>query len=247
MIPGVMKRSMNPHSKENRGFTLLELLVAITMFGVVATIVYGTLNAVLSRTNAISRASDSFEMAKNCMERMTLDLTGLYVEPFPLYAIPGLNDPPDPYRILAKIELTGGNRFSTLRFASTEHLKISAFPNSKLAEIRYYVTSSGDPDQGYLLRRADTAFPYDIDQTAQKSDNDPIMCTNIVALEFTFYDSKEKTEEEWDSDSDFYKNATPIAVGIHLELKSENITRSFYTRVTLPVYRIPRQQQQENK
>lgn len=230
---------IKPGTRGKRGFTLLELLIAITMFGVVATIVYSTLNAVLSKTNDISRASDSFEMAKTCIERMTLDLTGLYVEPFPLYAVPGLSDPADPYRFLAKIELAGGNRFSTLRFTSTEHLEISDFPDTRLAEIRYYITPSDDPDQGYLLRRADTAFPYDIDQNARQSDNDPIMCTNIAALEFTLYETDDKTEEEWDSDSDFSKNTTPIAVGIHLELESGNTTRSFYTRVALPVYRIP--------
>lgn len=241
-MPGRIKYITKQQSEGNRGFTLIELLVAITMFGIVATILYGSLNAILSRTNAIARASDNFEMAKNCMERMTLDLTGIYVDPFPLYSPPALTGPADPYRFISKIDLAGGNRFSTLRFTSTEHLKISGFADSRLAEIRYYVTSSDDPGQGYLLHRADTAFPYDIDQNAQKSDNDPILCTNIVALKFTFYDAEGKTEEEWDSDSDFYKNSTPIAVGIHLELKSHNITRSFYTRVTLPVYRTPKKE-----
>ncbi|NOY69510.1 MAG: prepilin-type N-terminal cleavage/methylation domain-containing protein [Deltaproteobacteria bacterium] len=242
MTDRLTKYIMKPQITDKQGFTLIELLVAITMFGVVATIVYSSLNAILSRTNAIARASDSFEMAKNCMERMTFDLTGIYVEPFPLYSPPGFSGPDDPYRFLAKIDLAGGNRFSTLRFTSTEHLGLSGFADSRLAEIRYYVTASDDPDQGYLLRRADTAFPYDIDQNAQLSDNDPIMCTNIVALEFTFYDAEEKTEEDWDSDSDFYKNTTPVAVGIHLELASGNNTRSFYTRVPLPVFRMAKKE-----
>jgi len=234
-----VKYISKPIHDNERGFTLIELLVAITMFGVVAAMVYGTLNAVLSKTNIIATASDNFEMAKTCMERMSLDLAGIYVEPFPLYSKPGLTDPPDPYRVESKIEFVGGSRFSTLRFASTEHLKIGNFPDSRLAEIRYYVTSSDDPDQGFVLRRADTAFPYGIDPNAQKSDNDPVLCANITALDFTFFKADGNSEQSWDSDSEMYGLSTPVAVEIHLEIGSENTTRSFYTRVELPVFRLP--------
>ncbi len=219
------------------GFTLLELLIAIVMFAVVATIVYSTFNAVLSRNKEIAEGSDVFDMAKNCLGRMSIDLTAAYVEPFPLYKPPGTGSPPDPYRFFGEQSFAGGKTFSRLRFVSTDHLPITDPTDSDLAEIRYYVTQGSDPDAGGILRRADTAYPYNIDDNRQKSENDPILCTGVEAFTLTYYDANGNPHDTWDSDSDFDKNATPRAVAIHLEIKSKTGTRSFYTRVNFPVYR----------
>ena len=231
--------------KRRNGFTLLELLIAIAMFVVIATIVYSTFNAVLSRNRAIAEGADTFEMAKNCLDRMTFDLSATYVEPFPLYKPPGITENPDPYRFFGEQRSLGGASFSELRFVSTDHLPITDPTDSDLAEIRYYVTQGSDPDAGGVLRRADTAYPYNIDDHLQKSEDDPVLCTGIEAFTLTFYDVNGDAHDTWDSDSDFNDNATPRAVAIHLEIKAGTGTRSFDTRVSLPVYRDSRED--ENK
>ncbi len=231
MSPTVLK-------KKNAGFTLLELLIAISIFAVLATIVYSSLNAVLSKNNAIKGGVAVFEMAKNCLSRMSQDLTSIYVTQYPEYETPNMENPPDPYRIVGEQEFSGAANFPKLRFASTAHLPISTDATAGLAEIRYYVEKTEDSDDGYVLKRGDTPFPYDIDVDGYLEDrNDPILCEGIESLDFTYYDAEGNTHETWDSDSPSQKYATPRAVMISLTVKTKNGSHSFSTRVDIPVFR----------
>ncbi len=233
------------------GFTLIEILVSISIFAVLATMVYSSLNAVLSRNEAIKEAGNVHEMAKNALNRMTMDLTAMFVEQYPKYQVPGINDPPDPYRVLGEEDYVRGNLSSRLTFASTEHLGISSDIVSGLGRIVYYVEAPGDrpgdrftdrpgdrDEQGLLLIRSDKPFPYDIDpDSPMDTVQDPVLCEGIESFSLTFVDENGQTHREWNSDSETYRFATPRAVIIHMKVASNNATHDFTTRVDIPVYR----------
>lgn len=233
------------------GFTLIEILVSISIFAVLATMVYSSLNAVLSRNEAIREAGNVHDMAKNALNRMTMDLRAMYVEQYPEYQVPGINDPPDPYRVVGKEDYVGGNPVSRLTFVSTEHLGISSDSASGLGRIVYYVETPGDrpgerftgrpgdrDDRGLLLIRSDKPFPYDIDPDSPvNSAADPILCEGIETFSLTFVDENGQTRREWNSDSETHRFATPRAVIIHMKVASENGTHDFTSRVDIPVYR----------
>lgn len=237
--------------RRTAGFTLIEILVSISIFAVLATMVYSSLNAVLSRNEAIKEAGNVHEMAKNALNRMTMDLTAMFVEQYPEYQVPGINDPPDPYRVLGEEDYVRGNLSSRLSFVSTEHLGISSDIVSGLGRIVYYLEQPGDrpgdrfadrsgngDGQGLLLKRSEKPFPYDIDpdsplDTAQ----DPVLCEGIETFSLTFVDENGQTHREWNSDSETYRFATPRAVIIHMKVASNNAAHDFTTRVDIPVYR----------
>ncbi len=237
--------------RRTAGFTLIEILVSISIFAVLATMVYSSLNAVLSRNEAIKEVGNVHDMAKNALNRMTMDLTAMFVEQYPEYQVPGINDPPDPYRVLGEEYYARGNIFSRLTFASTEHLGISSDIVSGLGRIVYYIEVPGDrpgarfadwpgdPDeQGLLLMRSDKPFPYDIDPNSpMDTAEDPVLCEGIESFSLTFLDENGQTHREWNSDSETYRFATPRAVIIHMKVASENGTHDFTTRVDIPVYR----------
>lgn len=225
------------------GFTLLEILIAIAIFAMLATIVYSSFNAAVSRTGAIKEGQAAYEMGANCLRRICADLTGLYVEPYPLYQPPDYDDPKDPYAFAGGIAYPGAESFSRLSFASTEHLPISGGPAENglrpggLARIRYHVEPGPNPDAGFVLRRGDRPFPYEEPPYGDDPENDPILCTHVSELEFTFYDAGGEAHESWNSDEQTVKYATPRAVGIYLKIKTEQGEYPFSTRIALPVYR----------
>lgn len=226
-----------------KGFTLIEILFAITIFAVLAITVYGSLNAVLSKNSAIKEGSAVYEMAGTTLNRITMDLTATFAEQYPEYQVPGTNDPPDPYRFLGDEIFLKGSAFSQLRFASNEYLGISSESQSGLARILYYTGRSGDrEEESIVLRRSETPFPYDIDEDpsffrSHGGSDDPVICKDVESFTLTYVDENGREHNEWDSDAERFAFATPRAVIVELAVSGENRTHEFSTRIDIPVYR----------
>lgn len=222
----------------HRGFTLIEILIAIAIFAVVVTTIFSSFRAVLSRNDAIRQGDNTYEMARSCMNRILMDLTSLYIERPPMYRKPEFNTPPDPYRFFAEQTFTGTKHFTYLRFASTSHLPMGGRIGGGLSEIVYYVPRQTYSDTNPLLRRADRAYPYDIDPEFTERDYDPIVCEDVAEFTLTFYDQEGNVYEEWNSDSDRYRYATPRMVVIKLNIAPEGAeSHEFFSKIILPVYR----------
>ncbi len=223
------------------GLTLIELLLAMLIFSIVATVLYTSLDASIARNKDILSGLDAHESAQACLWRMTADLTGLYVTMYPEYQPPGFNDPPDPYRVVGDETFINGESFSRLRFVSTGHILMSGGTKASLAQIVYYVTPDPHKDGSFLLRRSDTPFPYDIEDDYTEKDimnsTDPILCTDVRSLKFIYFDSEQEPHETWNSDSEDYEYATPTAVEIRLSIGSGNNVYDFATRIAIPVIR----------
>ena len=225
--------------KNTRGFTLLEILVAIFIFAVVMTTIYASFNAVVSKNEAINQGRGVYEMARNCLDRMTEDLSAVYVERPPLYEPPDFDDPEDPYRFVASEDIVGSETFSRLRFAADAHLPMGREKTEGIAEIVYYLEAEEGLDSEFVLRRADTAYPYDASAYAsyEESAPDPILCRSVQSFSLEFCDSEGEWQPGWDSENSRRKFATPRAVRIKLKVSDGRSSHGFETAVTLPVYR----------
>jgi general secretion pathway protein J len=215
-----------------RGFTLMEILLAFLILGIVLTTILASFNAVFSTTDTLKNSSRYYDMAKNCLNRMTLDLGALYITRPPLYKPPDFDDPPDPYRIVGSNSDVGGTSFADIRFASNAHIPLNKSTKRGVAEIVYYVKvrDEGQPE----LRRADHLFPY---PPFEENNGDPILSEHVKSLAFKYYDSEGTEYEEWNSDSDEYGYATPTAIGIQLEIGDESVSYNFETTVRFAVNR----------
>ena len=219
--------------KPEKGFTLMEVLVATAILAIVVTTVLASFNTVFSTTEVLDESADTYEMAKNCLKRMVFDLESLYVTQRPIYQPPELDQPPDLYRLVASVQDTGGTGFAqNLRFTSRAHVGLEKSAREGIAEIIYYVQAR---DDGHLtVKRADNLYPY---PEFEERGSDPTLCKYVKSLSFKFYDKNGDEFDVWDSDSEEFGYATPKAIGIKLELATKTASHTFETMVSLPLSR----------
>ena len=205
---------------------MIEILLAFLILGIVVTTVLASFNAVFSTTDALNSSSRYFDMAKNCLMRMTLDLEATHVQQPPLYKKPEFDDPPDLYRMVGSTADVGGTSFAVLRFASTAHIPLEKSRRDGIAEIVYYVQAKNDGQ--VVLKRADHLYPY---PDFEENGGDPVLCTDLKSLAFKYYDADGAEFDEWNSESDEYEYATPAAIRIQLEIGDETRSYAFETTV----------------
>ena len=225
-----------PHARiktaDRNGFTLLEIMVAIFIFAVIITTVFGSFRIVFSNTDAVGGDVAVFESARICLERMATDLESLVVSDYPRYAKPEFNDAMDIYRLVGDTTDLAGNSFGRLQFASLGHLALNQDMRQGVCRIVYYVDEG--VDDRLVLRRADHLYPF---PEFEASPDDPILCENILGLEFAFMDADGEMSDRWDSESSENDYATPRSIEIRLTVGSQDRSRTFTTRIGLHVFR----------
>jgi len=219
-------------AKTSNGFTLVEILLAVLIFGIVLTTILSSFNVVFSSVEVIDENVFAHEMARNCMNRIMADLQAVSLTLPPKYTLPEFNSTPDPHRFLGDRDDTSGKDFPTLRFTSLSHLPLVETLPGGIAEVVYYVVE--DETGHHTLHRSDR---ISYEEPVEKSGKDPILCENLKSLVFTFVDHEGEEHEYWDSESEEFEYTTPRAVGVKLEIGDESASFLFQTLVTLPVYR----------
>ncbi len=220
---------------EAPGFTLAEILIAISIFALLVSIVMGTFSGVFSRTGQQALERSKRAMARSCLMRMTTDLANTFVLQEPFFVPPQTGQDPSPFRFVAADSSVTGGPGVRMQFASRAHVDFNADGREGIAIIRYYLEAMDEgPDPTFRLRRADVLS--DEDQLPELA-NDPVLCENIRALKITFSDADGESSEEWDSSSADYGYATPQSVRIRLELAATEDVTVFQTMVRLPAWR----------
>ncbi|RUA00230.1 MAG: hypothetical protein DSY89_06970 [Deltaproteobacteria bacterium] len=211
---------------------MIEILIAMFIFAIIITTVFGSYRGTAEQIERVSKDRYLVEMGRNCIDRITRDLLAVWVVQSPEYQPPGINSDPDPYRVAGEDDSVDNLSYTRLQFTSLAHLPIRPSRSFGIARIVYYVQS--DENGMHRLFRSDRLFPYG---RFEEDPMDPVLCTHVHALSFTFYDSDGEPHEEWNSESESVKYATPAAVEIRLELGDGESTQIFKTRVNLPVRR----------
>ena len=215
------------------GFTLLEIMVSILIFSVILTTVFASFRTVFFSTDKIDTGLDLYGMVGSCLNRISLDLSGINIARPPAYTKPEFDSPPDPYRVIGDQSDVSSGDFSRLRLASRSHVPLDGSVHESVAEIVYYV--SGDESEGYTLRRSDRLYPY---TPPDEQAGDPVLCENLKSLLITYFDKEGTVHDTWDSESSDTDYATPKAINIVLEVgDEESPPMVFETMVMLPVMR----------
>jgi general secretion pathway protein J len=216
----------------DQGFTLIEVLLAVLIFGILIVTIYGSFNRILTDVKAIDEDLGFHEAATNCFFRMDDDLRSVHISMPPLYSPPDMGKDPDPYRVIGDKSDTPGSSFGRLRFASSAHLPMDKTSSGGISEIVYYVEAVEGEE--YVLRRTDRV---DYESDWEPGGYDPVLCENIKSLTFTYYDQEGTEYDFWDSEDEEYGFATPSAIGIEIEIGTGDVSFGFKTSVTIPAYR----------
>ncbi len=207
-----------------RGFTLVEILIAIFILGVVLTTIYAAYSGTLRVIKELDDESRIYKMARITVDRMSRDICAAQRSG-------------SVFVFQSEKKSLGRREFNTLFVWSAGHL---VFDEDELsgqpASIAYFVKE--DKDGSFSLWRSDVAGPKP--STEKKNEGGLIICQNLQALNLKFYDEGGKDYDVWDSQSSIEQQKGKPPKIVQIELTMENLRDiekpyKFTTKVFLPV------------
>jgi general secretion pathway protein J len=207
-----------------RGFTLVEILIAIFILSIVMATVYVSYSGTLKTARQLEEERDIYSMARVTMDRMIQDLSSLQTSEGSFY-------------LLAEKKKTENRTFHYLSFWSAAHL---AFGENEMdgrpATITYYVTENEKKD-GFSLFRRDLSG--DRPDTEEKMTDGFVICKNVNNFQLTFYDKAGMETDAWRCvpSGTEKKDTLPVMVKIELSLINPHDPEKpykFMTKVFLP-------------
>lgn len=209
----------------NKGFTLAEILIAISILTIVLTTVYAAYTGTLRIVRDTEYGDDIYSMARVTLKRMTDDLESIctYKESFKFFSSENQFD---------------NQKFTDISFLSSAHVSFDDTPSAGSARIGYLIRKGSDEDEYVLIRKDELFRGEEGEFTDSARDKGYIICDHIQSVTYTFYDGKGNEYETWNSASDTTKDKAPALVSIHLNLTNpddkDNPYR-FMTTVRIPM------------
>ncbi len=226
---------LNP--KQNRkGFTLVELMLAIAISVVVVGTVYVTFYQSHKVTKTIMAQTEVYQMARLCMDRMMKDLSCVYFSPYlllddDLKNNPKANELAQKYRFIGKHENDGKNDTDKIYFTTTSDIGLGDKAGI-LNEVDYELKEDPDNKGLYFLIRREDNKPHDgITDNGQNPGME--IAENVVSMSIVYYGKENKESDEWDASSTS-PPALPNMIKITLSFKSGKDTYTF-SSVASPV------------
>lgn len=207
-----------------KGFTLIEILIAVFILGIVLTTVYASYTGIFRTIRATETDAELYGMARTVLERMTRDLeaTAPWKGAFTFTA--------RPYNL-------GDREFTRLTFRSTAHIAFGEQGEPAGIAVIEYGVEEGTEKEGYALSRSDSLHRDPGKEEAPTGGF--LLCDRVETLTYRFFDSAGKEYDTWDNGQDeAQKKKAPAMVEIRLGLVNENDREHpfpFMTRVRLPL------------
>lgn len=189
----------------NRGFTLLEVMLAVSILAVVSSMVGFALNSTVNLLTATANQKDIYRQARITLDRMRSDLTAAVVDG-------GIGF------IGTKIEINA-QQADSLLFTSMAHLVFDGGRADKGSAIISYKVIEDENDPGSLkLLRADNLSVF----AEEDTDNEAYtLCAGLRSLTLTYLDAESQENDSWESTPDKENEQEPVllpaAVFIALE------------------------------
>ena len=171
-----------PHS--THGFTLLEILMAISIFAIVISLAYGAYRSTFRIIDQTESQTEIYNQARIAMDRISCDLGSLYL------GSKGF--------LQGKAQTLGNKEAGTIQFTSTAHLVLNREEQAAgFATISYSVEEDPETRELSLLRH-DLAFrPSESEEPV--SGKGLLLCDGLQEVRLIYYDNKGEQKDSWDS------------------------------------------------
>ena len=208
------------------GFTLVEILMAIFILGLVMATAYVSYNGTLKVSHQMEEEGNIYKMARVSMSRMIKDL-------------PSLQSYNGSFYFRAEKKQLNKKVFYFLSFWSAAHLDFGENGSiGRPASISYYVRED-EGGNSYSLWRSDvySVKPDKIGDT----ENGFVICRNVDTFRLTFYDSAGKETVSWyTSSSTGGDQGAKLPAAMKIELFIVNVNDQdnpykFMTKVNIPL------------
>lgn len=219
----------SPHAGQ-RGFTLIEVLLAISMFVVIVVALFSSYTGSLRIMKITEPQADLYRKARVTMNRIADDLESAYSS-----AKQEEDEQDDaPARFLGVSEMIDTRDADTLQFISRAHVAFGDQRAEAVGKtvISYYLEEAED---GLVLLRADT--PYYAEQPEERTGG-LILCDGLRGVNFLYFDDKGDEHDEWDIADEMREGKFPSMVRVQIWMSGESEEApllTFATAVTIPV------------
>jgi len=213
---------------KSKGFTLIEILLAVLILGIVLTTVYASYTGTFRIIQETQTDAELYGMARTALERMTRDLEG---------AAPWKGA----LTFQAKSYSLGRMEFTRLTFRSAAHVAFGEKEAEAGIAVIGYEIEEGTDKEGYVLMRSDSLRRDPAKE--ETSTGGYVVCDRIETLTYRFFDASGKEYDSWDADGpdEAQKKKAPAMVEINLGLVNEKDRENphpFMTRVRLPLNQV---------
>ncbi|MBT3257770.1 MAG: prepilin-type N-terminal cleavage/methylation domain-containing protein [Deltaproteobacteria bacterium] len=218
----------------NRGFTLLEILIAIFMLALVVTAVFGAFSGTFKVVTETEVQEDIYATARVALERISEDLASVCGGGLSKGEQPQTGVTRQQFLFVGEDHRVDDKNADTLRFLSSAHLSFKIGRREEgPAEISYYTEYREETDD-LALYRSDT---LDYLEGGEDGQGGLLLCEGLKWLDFIYYDRDGDAHNTWDTTQSSGMAQLPsrveISVGFENALDPENPLQ-FMTGVALP-------------
>ena len=210
-----------------RGFTLLELLVAVAILGMIMAMIWAAFYRTAESKEYVEKGNEVYESAHIAVERMAREISMAFIAP-------GTVDEGNFTQFIGSDKQMDTYPADELTFTSLSHQRYALnVRESDQNEINYYLLQDPETQQKNLMYREKTYI--DKDHTSGGVAYE--LCPDVLALDFQYWDGEE-WKAEWDSTTMQENQAKlPRAVQITLVLKGpDNREVVFQTKSVIEMY-----------
>jgi prepilin-type N-terminal cleavage/methylation domain-containing protein len=211
----------------NRGFTLIEILLAVFILGIVLSTVYASYTGTFRIIRETEYDAEIYGMARSALDRMSRDLQS---------AAPWRGA----FSFGTKPYTLHDREFVRLTFRAAAHVAFNEQEVPGGITVIEYGIDEDMEKEGYTLSRSDNL--YRDPKKEAPSSGGYVLCERVETLTYLFTDEAGKEYDSWDSggENPVQKNRAPSGVLIRLSLMNpanKEHPYRFMTRVRLPFNR----------
>jgi len=208
------------YQPQPRGFTLLEILIAIAILALVVSSLYGAYSSTLDTTEMVESIRDVDQVARLALMQMVDDFKCLY------YQKAQGEDEESPYGFggVMEVEEEGG---AIVAFATTSRLDFDmTFPSQRINRVSYVVEKQPDNEKLYRLVRRELPFA---DLPGERQEIVVELADGVESLSLNYFGEDGQQFSQWDSKTE---GLLPRLVQIRLQMAGEK-SRLFTTSVAI--------------
>ncbi len=213
-----------------RGFTLLEVMIALAIVTVLAGLVYGAFNPTYQAKNIVEEQAERYHGLRLAMGRMSRELSMAFLSD--RYDAKRYRERPTQF-----VASHSGQR-DKLRFTTFAHERLYAdVKESDQALVEYRVDRDpDDPRRSSLIRREKIV----IDDRPEDGGSETVLATDVDGLSFEFWDVKKKEwTTDWDTTDRAWSTHLPERVRITIHAKGDDGKEKKYTTQTMLQMQFP--------
>ncbi len=217
---------MSKNWPQNLGFTLLEIMIALSILAIVFTSIYGVYSQVLDVAENVDKRSASTQIGYRALTQIAKDLEGIYLPRERDNNSSNASSKEDKFIFQGKSpsEYFGDNA-TILEFSTTSSLGFnSTYPAHQINKVKYILKKTSK--KHFQLIRQETPLHY----ISEKNPFRITLCTKIKEMEILFHSpNRSRPTDSWNRG---YRNknkklpsAVELKISMYLDKKNEKIFR----------------------